>query len=333
MDCKNVKELFFECDLDKLNDMMILYFVGEKDIFEERRLEYRDKLCEIMANIKEIEPVKSDNILLAGDGYISSKSYFFSDEYLKESSREDYDDEDECEGRLHHLDVVMAEPDNDEVYSIMGCEWKDILGYQVPEFLIERIGLEYLMISILWEMTWFGLTAEEVHESISETIESINPPNMSILVTSASGALDYVMKHLPDPGFTEYPEKTDTYVAISIQDTCDGGFGFELKKSKYCKDVLTLYFDDIEEPVEGLCLMTQEQADAIFGFIIKYCGKVDTLLIHCFAGLSRSMAVGVFASDVLRIKNYEHNVHYNKYVYEMLHGVREKLLKMSNMGC
>ena len=65
-----------------------------------------------------------------------------------------------------------------------------------------------------------------------------------ILVVSARNALRYVMRHFCEPGVTEYAEETDTYAAISIQDTYDGGFGFELKKNKYCKDVLTLYFDD-----------------------------------------------------------------------------------------
>ena len=67
-----------------------------------------------------------------------------------------------------------------------------------------------------------------------------------ILVTSARNALRYVMRHFCEPGVTEYAEKSDTYAVISIQDTYGGGFGFELKKNKYCKDVLTLYFDDIE---------------------------------------------------------------------------------------
>ena len=51
-----------------------------------------------------------------------------------------------------------------------------------------------------------------------------------ILVVSAKNALRYVMKHFCEPGVTEYAEETDTYAAISIQDTYGGGFGFELKK-------------------------------------------------------------------------------------------------------
>ena len=55
-----------------------------------------------------------------------------------------------------------------------------------------------------------------------------------ILVVSAKNALRYVMRHFCEPGVTEYAEKNDTYAAISIQDTYGGGFGFELKKNRFC---------------------------------------------------------------------------------------------------
>ena len=103
----------------------------------------------------------------------------------------------------------------------------------------------------------------------------------NILTTSARGALLYVMKHFCEPGLTEYPELTDSYAAISIQDTVHGGFGFELKQNQYCKDVLTLYFDDIERPQQGAQIMTTAQADQIVRFIHTHANDADTLLIHC----------------------------------------------------
>ena len=147
-----------------------------------------------------------------------------------------------------------------------------------------------------------------------------------ILVTSARNALRYVMRHFCEPGVTEYAEKTDTYAAISIQDTYGGGFGFELKKNKYCKDVLTLYFDDIEEPEHGLRLISSPQAIAIVKFIKAHSEDVDTLLIHCFAGVSRSRAVGAFAREVLDIPPTD-ETDYNEYVYAILHRVWKELNK------
>ena len=147
-----------------------------------------------------------------------------------------------------------------------------------------------------------------------------------ILVTSARNALRYVMRHFCEPGVTEYAEKTDTYAAISIQDTYGGGFGFELKKNKYCKDVLTLYFDDIEVPEHGLRLISFPQAIAIVKFIKAHSEDVDTLLIHCFAGVSRSRAVGAFAREVLDIPPTD-ETDYNVYVYAILHRVWKELNK------
>lgn len=138
-----------------------------------------------------------------------------------------------------------------------------------------------------------------------------------VLVTSARGALKYVMLHFCEPGLTEFSEKTDSYAAISIQDTIGGGFGFELKENKYCKDVLTLYFDDIERPEPGLKLISCSQAASIVRFIKSHEHDVDTLLIHCFAGISRSRAVGVFAREILGIPATNEQG-YNEYVYAVL---------------
>lgn len=146
-----------------------------------------------------------------------------------------------------------------------------------------------------------------------------------ILVTSARNALRYVMRHFCEPGVTEYAEKSDTYAVISIQDTYGGGFGFELKKNKYCKDVLTLYFDDIEEPEHGLRLISFPQAIAIVKFIKTHAEDVDTLLIHCFAGVSRSRAVGVFAREILELPPVADETDYNEYVYTLLHRVWKEL--------
>ena len=140
---------------------------------------------------------------------------------------------------------------------------------------------------------------------------------LNIMATSARGALMYVMKHFCEPGLTEYPELTDTYAVISIQDTAHGGFGFELKPNAYCIDVLTLYFDDIEEQQHGAALMTEVQADEIIQFIEKHRNDVSTLLIHCFAGISRSKAVERFAREMLGMSK-QNDDYYNAYVYDTL---------------
>ena len=143
----------------------------------------------------------------------------------------------------------------------------------------------------------------------------------NILAASAKGALLYVMKHFCEPGITEYPELTDTYAVISIQDTAHGGFGFELKPNQYCKDVLTLYFDDITKPQEGAQLISDAQANAIVQFLLAHIEDVDTLLIHCFAGISRSKAVEKYAREMLGLLPPNDNL-YNEYVYTMLKQIK-----------
>jgi predicted protein tyrosine phosphatase len=55
--------------------------------------------------------------------------------------------------------------------------------------------------------------------------------------------------------------------------------------------VLRLCFDDATETGFWQNLMTQEQADAICAFVLRYGREIDTLIVHCTEGVSRSPAV------------------------------------------
>ena len=124
-------------------------------------------------------------------------------------------------------------------------------------------------------------------------------------------------------------ERSDTYAIISIQDTHTGGFGITFTPSQFCQDVLTLYFDDIVREVEGAVLFSDEMAGQIISFIKKN-RKVDTLLVHCYAGQSRSRAVGAFAVKMLGGDNskYSSQGDPNMYVYDTLEMVwMQKMLE------
>ena len=146
-----------------------------------------------------------------------------------------------------------------------------------------------------------------------------------VLVKSVYDAFEYVMQHYYPAGMEEMAERSDTYAVISIQDSHTGGFGIQFAENKYCKAVLTLQFDDIIRPVEGAALFTEEMAERIIRFI-KANIKVDTLLIHCYAGQSRSRAVGAFAVWLLGGDNsaYFKNGSPNEYVYDLLVSTRLK---------
>ena len=149
-----------------------------------------------------------------------------------------------------------------------------------------------------------------------------------ILVRSVHEAFEYVMAHYYPFGQAEFAEKTDTYAVISIQDSHTGGFGFCFQENQYCKGVLTLQFDDIVKEVEGVVLFTKEQAEAILDFVELH-RDADTLLIHCYAGQSRSKAVGAFLIKMFGKDNsrYFETGSPNQHVYQMLEKVwLQKLL-------
>lgn len=140
-----------------------------------------------------------------------------------------------------------------------------------------------------------------------------------VLLKSVFDSFEYVMQHYYPAGLEELVERSDTYAVISIQDTHTGGFGFTFTKNQFCKDVLTLYFDDITREVEGAVLFTDEMAGQIIDFI-EANANVDTLLVHCFAGQSRSRAVAAFAVQMLGGNNakYLKQGGANMYVYDTL---------------
>lgn len=140
-----------------------------------------------------------------------------------------------------------------------------------------------------------------------------------VLVKSVFDAFDYVMQHYYPAGMEELVERSDTYAVISIQDSHTNGFGITFSENQFCRAVLTLQFDDIVRPVEGAQLFTDEMAKQIIRFIVQN-QNVDTLLIHCYAGQSRSRAVGAFAVWLLGGNNAPYFAKYtpNEYVYDKL---------------
>lgn len=146
-----------------------------------------------------------------------------------------------------------------------------------------------------------------------------------VLVRSVYDAFAYVMEHYYPHGLQDRAERLDRYAVISIQDTHTGGFGIRFTESVTCQDVLTLYFDDIDREIEGLQLFSEEQAEQIIRFIRKN-KSAETLLIHCYAGESRSRAVGAFAMEMLggSSERLFSTGNPNRYVYDTLKRVYQR---------
>lgn len=88
-----------------------------------------------------------------------------------------------------------------------------------------------------------------------------------LMICSAEEALRFVLAHFSDPKTGRAPQTIKPYVAISIQDSGRWNYGFQLTENRFCRGVLTLYFDDFEEPESGVRLMNEEQAEQIIAFL------------------------------------------------------------------
>ncbi len=150
-----------------------------------------------------------------------------------------------------------------------------------------------------------------------------------LLVCSAEDALKFVMSHFSDSKTGRSPQNTKPYAAISIQDSGSWNFGFQLTTNRFCRGVLTLQFDDFEELESGVKLMDAEQAAQIIAFLRQF-ANVETMLIHCFAGKSRSAAVGMFAAELYNLPVPEYP-YYNTWVYGMLHRVHNVTESLHNV--
>lgn len=82
---------------------------------------------------------------------------------------------------------------------------------------------------------------------------------------------------------------TEDCIVISINDTNHNTVIYD---NKHIIDKLKLYFDDIDKPIPSYQLMLQIDAQKIKNFIDTYKDKINNIIVHCTAGISRSGAVG-----------------------------------------
>lgn len=117
-------------------------------------------------------------------------------------------------------------------------------------------------------------------------------------------------------------------VIISINSKGDSkyeGAAPYLKNHENVKDVLFLYFDDVEPyelfEYDDLFLFTSNQARSILDFIEKWMFDVEEIIIHCHSGISRSSAVASGICLFLGIDNswtFENPYCPNEYVLKIL---------------
>lgn len=145
-----------------------------------------------------------------------------------------------------------------------------------------------------------------------------------VLVKSVFDAFEYVMDHYYPYGLEDMVERDDTYVVISIQDSHTNGFGVCFDETKFCKGALKLVFDDVIKEVEGAVMFNEEMAQDIVNFAKTHL-DVDTILVHCYAGQSRSRAVAAAIAKMLGKDNEKYFTEGapNQVVYDTLMKVIE----------
>ena len=86
------------------------------------------------------------------------------------------------------------------------------------------------------------------------------------------------------------------WACISIASTEED---FSPIRKRRRKGLLQLAFADIDKPLPGFIHFEDDHAHDILDFVTHYWKRVDTLMVHCHAGLSRSPAV---AAAIARLK-------------------------------
>lgn len=114
----------------------------------------------------------------------------------------------------------------------------------------------------------------------------------------------------------------EPYILISIHDSGEPAPHFEPPPN--CLGVLTIGFDDIENPVRDKVLFTRAHAHAILDFIFEHGDMVAVIACHCTAGVSRSPAVIAALSELLGAeiprsdRRGKSKQRPNRHVYEMM---------------
>ena len=121
------------------------------------------------------------------------------------------------------------------------------------------------------------------------------------------------------------------YVVISITDP--GSQPAKIKKSAGFREALRLQFHDAI-PLKGyfklppeVVLMNEDHARAVWDFVGQWKGTVETIVVHCEQGMSRSPAVAAAICKMLGGDNRQffHEYLPNQHVYGLLRSVAEAM--------
>ena len=99
---------------------------------------------------------------------------------------------------------------------------------------------------------------------------------------------------------TDYLNIRENHLLISISNV---NHKVEIPKNLYRKALLQLEFDDVEDLDEKSRYFDMGLADDILHFVNKHISEAGLIVIHCGAGVSRSVAVASALSKILNNKD------------------------------
>ena len=94
-----------------------------------------------------------------------------------------------------------------------------------------------------------------------------------------------------------------------------------ITQTESCKGILKLAFHDIDKPQEPYILFSEVQAKQVLDFAKQMVdAKIEVLIVHCFAGWSRSPAVAAALAKIYEQNDepYFRDFRPNAYVYRLL---------------
>lgn len=162
MEYRTVKECFIECDVETLlNEFWCFWRTLEEPVPSRK---YRADFMKVIKGIKDIIPNIGEKVI----GVVLFDPYGDDSEYTVPLSVNENGID------LRALDVTMTSPGDEEKYSFKCDVWEDVLGYRMPDIILYEYGLETVMAAVLYEMTWFGYSAEEIHEYRGDIADALN---------------------------------------------------------------------------------------------------------------------------------------------------------------
>jgi predicted protein tyrosine phosphatase len=89
---------------------------------------------------------------------------------------------------------------------------------------------------------------------------------------------------------------------------------------KEWQNCLRLYVHDIDKSLEGYKLFGKDEAKQILDFYLGLPDEVDSLIVHCLAGVSRSAGVALALSNIFELELLNSNYScYNRHIYTTIH--------------